>query len=365
MIASVRWSGVHRLDHVAHLLGDGDPRLRSGDRVVLAHGASATTTYRFSASRRRCPPRSRRTCPCPPALQRPDQGQRPARPCVTHPALSMKWQQIGPNDVQAVAPGAQPAAPTSSSSRPRCAVPRACTFTARAHPRGERRDESRVGGATPGRAALPTPHLHARHGAGSPTSEVNGSFTWAYPNLPTTFSSQWSLGTDNVILRAALETFQSQLNLPVTGEADADDVVGPFDRGRHQPASTPRPTTTSTSTSTGTTTPETLTLYVAGKATFHTLVNTGISVAPTSSVPSRSTRATSTRRCRAPTPTARPTATPASRGSPTSTAATRCTASSARPTASPRASAASRCPSRRRRPSSPTRRSARWSPFAA
>jgi peptidoglycan hydrolase-like protein with peptidoglycan-binding domain len=110
-----------------------------------------------------------------------------------------------------------------------------------------------------------------------PAQQVNGTFTWAYPNLPTTLSSQWRLGSDNAILRGAVMTFQSQSSLPTTGEADAttwSDLLSAVAASRVDPVSYNYVEVAMTS-------PEILTLYVAGHVRFHTLVNTGISVAPT------------------------------------------------------------------------------------
>src|ERR1019366_8418655 len=106
---------------------------------------------------------------------------------------------------------------------------------------------------------------------------VNGTFTWAYPNLPTTLSSQWRLGSDNIVLQGALRTFQSQSNIPVTGEADAtawSDLLSAVTANRVDLATYNYVNVSESS-------PETLTLYVADHVKFRTLVNTGISVAPT------------------------------------------------------------------------------------
>jgi hypothetical protein len=110
-----------------------------------------------------------------------------------------------------------------------------------------------------------------------PSEEVNGTFTWAYPNLPPTLSSQWTLGSDNVILRGALDTFQSQNNLPVTGEATVttwNDLVNAVNAGHTDPA-------TYNYVDVSETLPETLTLYQSGKVVFTSLVNTGIEPVPT------------------------------------------------------------------------------------
>ena len=199
-------------------------------------------------------------------------------PLRARPALSMKWQQIGPNDVQAVATSALQPARTYVISEPtqmRCAA--TCAFIG-FHPQVASVATNLTWEAqllaelhylpltfTPGTAQS------------SPTTEVNGTFTWAYPDLPATLSSQWSLGSDNVILRAALDTFQSQLNLPVTGEADPttwSDLLNAATTNHVDPATYNYVDVTETL-------PETLTLYVAGKVKYRTLVNTGIEPVPT------------------------------------------------------------------------------------
>ena len=72
-------------------------------------------------------------------------------------------------------------------------------------------------------------------------------------------------------------SFQSVHSLPTTGLADqatwkALIIAAQLDQADPSPYSYVEVSRSS---------PETLTLYVAGHATFHTLVNTGISVAPT------------------------------------------------------------------------------------
>src|ERR1035441_6640994 len=102
----------------------------------------------------------------------------------------------------------------------------------------------------------------------TPSLQVNGTFTWAYPNLPTTLSSQWRLGSDNIVLQGALRTFQSQSNIPVTGEADAttwSDLLSAVNANRVDPATYNYVNVSESS-------PETLTLYVAGHVKFRTLV---------------------------------------------------------------------------------------------
>ena len=199
-------------------------------------------------------------------------------PLVVRPALSTRWQQIGPNDVQAVATSALHPSTTYTFSTPtqmRCA--KSCTFMA-LRPRVASVSTNLTWEAQL-LAELNYLPLTFTPGTNqsSPSLQVNGAFTWVYPNLPTTFHSQWSLGTDNIILQGALRTFQSQSNIPVTGQADAttwSDLLRAVNANRVDPATYNYVDVSESS-------PETLTLYVAGHVKFRALVNTGISVAPT------------------------------------------------------------------------------------
>jgi hypothetical protein len=110
-----------------------------------------------------------------------------------------------------------------------------------------------------------------------PSIQSVGTFTWLYPNLPKLLSALWQVGSDNVLVTGALMTFQSQHNLPTTGIADPvtwSALISAVQNGQVDPAPYNYVSVTESS-------PETLTLYIAGQATFHTLVNTGISVSPT------------------------------------------------------------------------------------
>lgn len=199
-------------------------------------------------------------------------------PLVIHPTLATQWQQIGPNDVQAVATSALRPSTTYTFNTPtqlRCA--KTCAFLAL------RPQVASVSTNLTWEAQLLAElnYLPLTFTPGTdqstPSDQVNGTFTWAYPNLPTTFSSQWSLGTDNIILQGALRTFQSQSNLPVTGVADATtwtDLVNAVNANHLDPASYNYVDVSESS-------PEVLTLYVAGHLKYRALVNTGISVAPT------------------------------------------------------------------------------------
>ena len=197
---------------------------------------------------------------------------------VIRPALATSWQQIGPRDVQAVATSSLHPSTTYTFNTPtlmRCA--KACTFTA-TRPRVASVSTNLTWEA---QLLAELNYLPLTFTPGTnrstPSLQVNGTFTWTYPNLPTTLSSQWRLGTDNIVLQGALRTFQSQSNIPVTGEADAttwSDLLSAVNAKRVDPATYNYVEVSESS-------PETLTLYVAGHVKFRTLVNTGISVAPT------------------------------------------------------------------------------------
>src|ERR1019366_5882328 len=127
---------------------------------------------------------------------------------VIRPALATQWQQIGPRDVQAVATSSLHPSTTYTFNTPtlmRCA--KTCAFTA-TRPR---------------------------------VASVSTNLTWeaqllAELNyLPLTFT----LGTDNIVLQGALRTFQSQSNIPVTGEAGAttwSDLLSAVNANRVDPA---------------------------------------------------------------------------------------------------------------------------------
>ena len=199
-------------------------------------------------------------------------------PLIARPSLSTKWQQIGPNDVQAIAISSLKPLTTYTFMTPtemRCTL--SCRFSA---------SRPRVASVSTNLTweaqllaelnYLPLTFTPATTQS-NPSDQVNGTFTWAYPNLPATLSSQWRLGSDNAILRGAVMNFQSRLSLPTTGEADATtwaDLLNAVDAHHVDPASYNYVEVSMAL-------PETLTLYVAGHTKFHALVNTGISVAPT------------------------------------------------------------------------------------
>jgi len=199
-------------------------------------------------------------------------------PLATNPAIAMKWQQIAPNAVQAVATSALKPSTTYTFSTPtRVTCATTCSFSSL------RPLVASVSTNVAWEAQLLAElnYLPLTFTPGTlqsyPSEQVNGTFTWAYPDLPAALSSQWILGTDNVILRGALMAFQNELNIPTTGVADAttwSDLISAVNANRTDPNSYNYVDVSETL-------PEHLTLYVAGKPFFQTLVNTGIAVVPT------------------------------------------------------------------------------------
>jgi lipoprotein-anchoring transpeptidase ErfK/SrfK len=90
--------------------------------------------------------------------------------------------------------------------------------------------------------------------------------------------SQWMVGADNVVLRGALMHFQSVNGLPTTGNMDTptwQTLLSAALKHQYDPAPYGYVVVTQSL-------PQHLDLYVNGKHTYTSLVNTGISVAPTS-----------------------------------------------------------------------------------
>jgi hypothetical protein len=194
------------------------------------------------------------------------------------PALATTWQQIGANEVQAVITGAiKPATNYTILLPTRMTCSPTCSFTS------VRPAVATVAASTTWEEQLLAElnYLPVSFAATSPQSDpsqpANGTFTWKYPDLPATLQSQWKVGADGAILRGALMNFQSVNDLPTTGVADAttwSDLISAVLANKVDPTSY-----NYVSVSEGT--PETLTLYVKDHVQFRTLVNTGISDAPT------------------------------------------------------------------------------------
>ena len=199
-------------------------------------------------------------------------------PLETRPALRTTWEQIGPNDVQAVT--AQTLAPLATYV---VVIPRALTCSARCHFAALQARSVTVSSNLSWEDQLLAElnylpvSFTATSTMPSLSQPVAGIYSWIYPSLPLSLRQQWSLSTDNVILRGALMTFQSQHALAVTGEADPPTwtaLVAAANSGALDPAPYNYVNVSMTL-------PETLTLFVAGRTVFHTLVNTGIPLSPT------------------------------------------------------------------------------------
>jgi peptidoglycan hydrolase-like protein with peptidoglycan-binding domain len=198
---------------------------------------------------------------------------------IVTPSLKTVWRQAGPMTVDAYV-----TSPISPSTLYKIDVPSAlgcsttCTFA--------QEDISSIQ-STPNLtwadqilASLNfLPVGFTQQSTGSLTNgEQSGNFSWRYPNLPTTLSSQWQVGVNTPLLKGAIMNFQAQHSLPTTGLID--DTT--WSTMLTAESSTTLNTQTYNYVSVSMKLPETLTLYVNGVATFHSLVNTGISLAPTS-----------------------------------------------------------------------------------
>ena len=337
--------------------------------VVLA---SATLVPALSASGRHASYRVRATLSTSlstnlplvaPALQRPDQSEVPP-PAGDHARRSRRSGSRSARRRPGRPAGELRPSTTYTFRRPPVALScRALLVHDAAPRRRERRDESHLGSPAARRAQLPAAHLHPRHAAEhSRREEVNGTFTWTYPNLPSHLSRSWSVGhRQRHSRRSPRAPSKARATFPSTGEADPttwNELVNAVEQRRRRSRDV-----------------QLRRRHVNVARDAHALRRGQGEVHHARQHRHRAgaDRARDLPRLRAlrldddvghQPRTAPSTATPTSPGSPTSTAATRCTASSAPPTASPRASAASRCPSPRRRPSSPTRPSARSSPSA-
>jgi hypothetical protein len=108
------------------------------------------------------------------------------------------------------------------------------------------------------------------------TKLLRGSYVWRF-NAITMLRPQWKVGTDNTVLRGALMHFQSVHGLASTGAMDTatwQTLLASALRGQYDP--TPYGYVVVTQGL-----PQHLDLYVNGRHTYTSLVNTGISVATT------------------------------------------------------------------------------------
>ena len=198
---------------------------------------------------------------------------------TVQPALATSWQQIGPRDVQAVIAGALKPLIRYTIEDPtalRCTT--RCTFTrVRAVATSVTTNVTWEEQLLATLHYLPVAFTPATHPL-DPAQATYGTFAWALPQLPARLSAQWRQGADNVIVTGALMAFQSNHGLATTGVADAstwDSLVNAVRAHQVDPHSYDYVDVSLSL-------PQTLTMYVNGRATFHTLVNSGIAVSPTS-----------------------------------------------------------------------------------
>lgn len=105
---------------------------------------------------------------------------------------------------------------------------------------------------------------------------LKGSYVWRY-NAIKMLKPQWRVGTDNMVLHGALMHFQSVHGLATTGNMDTatwQTLLNAAVRGQNDPLAYTYVVVTQSL-------PQHLDLYVNGHHTYTSLVNTGISVAPT------------------------------------------------------------------------------------
>ena len=139
-------------------------------------------------------------------------------PLVTRPLLATKWQQIGPTTSRPSSPVRRTAHTTTTSTLPTAMTLRAdlplhrVTTTSPAST-----TNLHVGGTAPRRARLPAPHLHPGTPQSDPSEQVNGTFAWSYPNLPSE-------------LHVAVERRHRQRHLA----RRADDLPEPAQPARHR-----------------------------------------------------------------------------------------------------------------------------------
>jgi len=198
---------------------------------------------------------------------------------VIKPALTTEWQQIGPREVQAVATSKllplvsyTVMTPATMSCAKRCTFTRLRSLTTNVATNVTWEEQLLAESGY-----LPLSFTPATTQS-DPSQQAPGTFTWLYPNLPTSLSSLWRVGVPNVILTGALMAFQSQSNLPTTGVADPttwNDLISAVQNEKLDPDPYNYVRVSESL-------PETVTLYIGGVEKFHTLANTGISVAPTS-----------------------------------------------------------------------------------
>ncbi len=194
------------------------------------------------------------------------------------PAVPTQWQQVGPNTVQAVTHGYLVPdlhyvtnVPTSLNCASTCSVAtsRATVLTATGSLGWMDQLLAQLG-------YLPvsfTPSVAQT----SPVAQVPGTFTWRFAKLPVNLRVLWHVGTYNVILKGALMHFQDVHHFLTTGLPSAQTwqmLLRDATLKTHNPTPWNYVWVTEAR-------PEMLTLFINGQVAYRTLVNTGISQAPT------------------------------------------------------------------------------------
>jgi hypothetical protein len=197
---------------------------------------------------------------------------------VVTPTLQTRWQQIGPRDVQAVVTsGLKPAVVYRIATPTQMNCSTSCVFSKiRSHTAWVSTNVTWEEQLLAELNYLPVSFVPSLPQS-DPSKSVSGHFVWKYANLPATLSSQWHVGSDNVILRGALMNFQSVNQLTSTGVADSTTwtaLISAVANNKSNPGNYNFVHVSMSS-------PESLTLYVGGQVKFHTLVNTGIPFSPT------------------------------------------------------------------------------------
>lgn len=113
--------------------------------------------------------------------------------------------------------------------------------------------------------------------AAIPLAPSPGRFTWRYPRIPAQLSSLWTTGTWNMVTQGAVMAFEADHGLAING-AQSSQLWGALLDAVARRAATTRPYSYVLITETD---PETLYVWSAGRVVYHSLTNTGISVAPT------------------------------------------------------------------------------------
>jgi peptidoglycan hydrolase-like protein with peptidoglycan-binding domain len=118
--------------------------------------------------------------------------------------------------------------------------------------------------------------LASQSQAGMAFDPPAGIFRWN-PGYPYELRHLWSAGSSNIVVRGAIMAFQSDHGLAITGDVTGQLWAQLFTaaaRGQQNPNGYTYAITSKSS-------PETLTIWHNGSVVLHTLVNTGIGVAPT------------------------------------------------------------------------------------